>query len=123
MEIKSFEDLEVWQLAKRLVSKIYAETFNFPKDEIYGITSQMKRAALSVPTNIAEGFGRYHYLDKTKFYLNSRGSLFELKSLILISIDLGFMGSIKSKELIADIETLAVKLNNLINSTREKATK
>ncbi|MCX5815835.1 MAG: four helix bundle protein [Proteobacteria bacterium] len=71
MEIKSFEDLEVWNKAKDLVLKIYKMTVNFPKEETYSITSQMKRAALSVPANIAEGFGRYHYLNKAKFYLNS----------------------------------------------------
>lgn len=57
MEIKSFEDLQVWNKAKDLVLKIYRMTANFPKEETYGITSQMKRAALSIPANIAEGFG------------------------------------------------------------------
>ena len=123
MEIKSFEDLEVWKKAKDLVLKIYTMTANFPKEETYGITSQMKRAALSVPANIAEGFGRYHYLDKAKFYLNSRGSLFELKNFVLISIDLKFMDVDNANELINDIDQLRVKLNNLVNTTRSRATK
>lgn len=79
--IKSFEDLEVWQKGKTLTLRIYDIGTHFPKDEVYGITSQIKRAALSVPANIAEGFGRYHFLDKAKFYLNARGSLYELKSI------------------------------------------
>ena len=78
--VKSFEDLEVWQKGKTLTIRIYEIAAHFPKDEVYGITSQIKRAALSVPANIAEGFGRYHFLDKAKFYLNARGSLYELKS-------------------------------------------
>lgn len=123
MEIKSFEDLEVWKMAKDFVLKIYTLTSNFPKNEIYGITSQMKRAALSVPANIAEGFGRYHYLDKAKFYLNSRGSLFELKSFVLIAVDLNFIDSDKGRELIADIDQLGIKLNNLVSVTKKRASK
>ena len=94
MEIKSFEDLEVWKRAKELAVKIYKLTTTFPKDEIFGTTSQIKRAVLSVPANIAEGFGRYHYLDKAKFYLNARGSLFELKSHLLVAADLKFISPI-----------------------------
>lgn len=90
MEIRSFEDLEVWQKAKELTIKSYGLTASFPKDEIFGITSQIKKAVLSIPANIAEGFGRFHYLDKAKFYLNARGSLLELKSHLLIASDLKF---------------------------------
>ena len=123
MEIKSFEDLDVWNKARDLVLKIYGVAADFPKEEIYGITSQMKRAALSVPANIAEGFGRYHYFDKAKFYLNARGSLFELKNFLLISVDLKFIDSNISKELINEIDQLGVRLNNLVNATRGRAKK
>lgn len=75
-KIKKFEDLEVWQMGKQLAIKIYSLTKSFPKDEIFGLTSQMKRAVLSVPANIAEGFGRFHYPDKAKFYLNARSSFY-----------------------------------------------
>jgi len=123
LEIRSFEDLDVWKIAKELVLKVYNETTKFPKEELFGITSQMKRAVLSVPANIAEGFGRYHYLDKAKFYLNSRGSLLELKSFVLIALELNFINGVKAEELIKDIDDLGVKLNNLIASTKRKATK
>lgn len=97
------------------------------------MTSQIRRAALSVPANIAEGFGRYHYLDKAKFYLNARGSLYELKSHLLIAQELGYL----KKEMHGDsastnldqsqtvtnlfntIDKLSVKLNNLISTTRK----
>jgi four helix bundle protein len=117
-KIKCFEDLEVWQKSKELTLKIYELTRDFPKDEIFGMTSQIKRAALSVPANIAEGFGRFHFMDKAKFYLNARGSLYELKSHLLIAQELNF-----SKDGIADhifqmIEELSLKINNLIGKTR-----
>jgi four helix bundle protein len=121
MDIKSFEDLEVWKKAKDLVLKTYKVTEDFPKDEIFGVTSQIKRAALSVPANIAEGFGRYHYLDKAKFYLNARGSLFELKSHMLITADLGFLDGILAAQLIENIDQLGIKLNNLVTATRKRA--
>src|SRR3989338_8741249 len=121
MEIKSFEDLEVWKRAKELAVKIYKLTTTFPKNEIFGTTSQIKRAVLSVPANIAEGFGRYHYLDKAKFYLNARGSLFELKSHLLVAADLKFMDETLTKQLTEDIDQIGIKINNLISATRRRA--
>lgn len=91
--------------------KIYKLTTTFPKDEIFGTTSQIKRTMLSVPANIAEGFGRYHYLDKAKFYLNARDSLFELKSHLLVAIDLKFMDETLTKQLTEDIDQ--INLNRL----------
>ncbi len=123
MEIKSFEDLEVWRRAKELVVRTYELAPLFPKDETFGIISQVKRASLSVPANIAEGFGRFHYLDKAKFYLNARGSLFELKSHILIATDLKFIDETITEQLIQDIDRLGVKINNLIATTRGRASK
>lgn len=123
MEIKSFEDLEVWQLSKDLAIEVYGITKDFPKDEVFGITNQIKRAAVSISANIAEGFGRYHYLDKAKFYLNSRGSLFELKSHLLIANDLGFISKDVTNDLSSDIDQLGIKLNNFITATRNKAAK
>ena len=121
MEIKSFEDLEVWKRAKELAVKIYKLTTTFPKNEIFGTTSQIKKAVLSVPANIAEGFGRYHYLDKAKFYLNARGSLFELKSHLLVAADLKFMDETLTKQLTEDIDQIGIKINNLISATRRRA--
>jgi len=118
-KIKNFEDLEVWQMGKDLVLKIYEITTSFPKEEIYGITSQLKRAALSVPANIAEGFGRFHFMDKAKFYLNARGSVYELKSHLLIARDLGFVKSNALDSIFNVIAELSIKLNNLINKTRK----
>ena len=117
MSHNSFENLDVWQMSKDLVLEIYRVTKDFPKEESYGIIPQIRRAALSVPANIAEGSGRYHYLDRVKFYLNARGSLYELKSHLLIARELGYLkteGGIFSR-----IEDLSVRLNNLILATRK----
>jgi len=119
VRIDNFEDLDVWQLGKELVLKVYDITMSFPKEEIYGITSQVKRASLSIPANIAEGFGRYHFMDKAKFYLNARGSLYELKSHLLISKALGFVKDNRIEIILQNIQALSIKLNNLINKTRD----
>ena len=120
MEVKSFENLEVWQMGRDLVTKIYMLTTSLPQSESFGLIAQIKRAALSVPANIAEGFGRYHYMDKAKFYLNARGSLYELKSHLLITQDLGYL---KQSQAVSNvftlIDNLSVKLNNLIAATRK----
>lgn len=120
MEVKSFENLEVWQMGRDLVTKVYMLTVSLPQSEAFGLTAQIKRAALSIPANIAEGFGRYHYLDKAKFYLNARGSLYELKSHLLIAQELGYL---KHSQAVSNvftlIDNLSVKLNNLIATTRK----
>ena len=117
-KIRTFEDLDVWQMGRDLTLRIYEITSHFPKYEAYGMTSQIKRAALSVPANISEGFGRIHFMDKTKFYLNARGSLYELKSHLLIAKELGFIKDELANGVFQEIDKLSLKLNNLINKTR-----
>jgi four helix bundle protein len=117
-KIKSFEDLDVWQIGKVLTLNIYELTLHFPKEEAYGMTSQVRRAALSIPANIAEGFGRYHLMDKAKFYLNARGSLYELTSHLLIAQELGFIKDGLGDDVFQIIEDLALRINNLISKTR-----
>jgi four helix bundle protein len=124
MEVKSFEDLGVWQIGRDLVAKVYMLTVSLPQSETFGLIAQIKRAALSIPANIAEGFGRYHYMDKAKFYLNAWGSLYELKSHLLIAQGLGYL---KQSQAVSDVLTLiddlSVKLNNLIATTRKLKSK
>lgn len=88
--IKSFRDLRVWQTAQNLCVDIYKETTEFPKQEQFGLTSQMRRAAVSVPSNIAEGFGRRSAKEKEQFYHHSLGSLFELDTQLELALDLQF---------------------------------
>ena len=79
-EYKSFEEMPVWQKAHKLAVEIFHVSEHFPRKEDYGLTSQLRRAALSISANIAEAFGRFHYRDKLNFYYNSRGSAHETKS-------------------------------------------
>ncbi len=122
-KIKGFEDLEVWQLGKELTVLAYEIARYLPDSEVYGLGGQIKRAAVSIPANIAEGFGRYHYLDKIKFFLNARGSLNELKSHLLIGKELRFFSDAQVESILPAIETLSIKLNNLITTTRRTQNK
>ena len=117
-KVKSFEDLEVWQSGKDLAVLAYDLCQKLPSRELYGLSSQIKRAAVSIPANIAEGFGRYHYLDRIQFYINARGSLNELKSHFLIGKELRFLQNPQLKPAFETIESLSIKLNNLIAATR-----
>jgi four helix bundle protein len=119
MRIRDFQDLEVWQLGKQLVLVTYQLTESFPTSETYGLTGQMRRAAVSVPANIAEGFGRYHFLDRVKFFLNARGSLNEIKSHLLIAQDLGLIDPPSISAALKLLERVSVKLNNLIAVSRK----
>ncbi len=89
----------------------------FPKTRFRNFP-QVKRAALSVPANIAKGFGRFHYLAKAKFYLNARGSLYELKSHLLVAKELGFIRDGAADDSFELLDQLSLKINNLINATR-----
>ncbi len=119
-EINSFEDLEVWQKGKEVVLSVYDIAKSFPNGELYGLTAQVKRSALSVPANIAEGFGRYHYMDKAKFYLNARGSLYELKSHLLVANELSLASDGNYEKAMKTIDRLSLQLNNLIAATRKR---
>ena len=85
------KDLEVWKKAMELVTKIYHITSCFPKNEIYGLTSQIRRSAISIPSNIAEGSGRFHKNEFKQFLYIALGSLAELETQMIISGNLGFI--------------------------------
>lgn len=124
--IKNFEDLEVWQIAIKLIKVVYQLLNTFPKDERFGIIAQGKDSVVSIAGNIAEGFGRYHYKDKQKFYYNSRGSLLETKSHLLTAEAVGFINKDNQElynEAMKLIELEGVKLNNFIRSVGAKVTR
>lgn len=89
--LKSFKELIVWQKAYKLVLEIYKVTREFPKSEIYGLTQQMRKAAISIPSNIAEGYGRKYKTEYHQFLSIAYGSLSELETQYLLSIDLGYI--------------------------------
>jgi four helix bundle protein len=90
MQAQSFEDLEVWQHAHRMVLDVYRLTGNFPKHELFGLTSQLRRAAVSVPANIAEGFKKRGVPDKVRYYNIAQGSLEEFRYYFILIRDLGY---------------------------------
>ena len=89
--IKSFTDLIVWQKGHALVLEIYKITSFFPKEELYGLTSQIKRAIISVTSNLAEGFVRHSKKEKVQFYYVSLGSITEVQNHLIIARDLHFI--------------------------------
>lgn len=89
--VKRFEDLEVWQEAQLFAVEVYRVTNTFPKSEIYGMTSQLRRASSSVSANIAEGFGRVTVNDKLHFYTIAYGSLLESKNFLYLAQKLGYL--------------------------------
>ena len=101
-----------------MVVKIYAATQNFPKQEVYGLTSQMRRAAVSIPSNIAEGKGRSTDRDRNLFFCHARGSLLELETQILIAERLKFLEASQMKESTTLSADLGRMLNALIQSMR-----
>jgi len=90
MASRSFEDVELWQLAHRWVLEIYRLTDSFPKQELFGLTSQLRRAAVSVPANFAEGFKRRGLADKLRFYNIAQGSLEECRYYLILARDLKY---------------------------------
>jgi four helix bundle protein len=110
-KIKNFYELDAWKKAHEFILKIYNMTKKFPKEELYGITSQFRRAASSITANIAEGFSRYHYNDKIRFYHNARGSLSEIQSFLFLAKDLFFL----KEEAFRALFDLSEEVNKLIN--------
>ena len=108
-KIQSFTDLNAWKEGYKLAVLIYQITKNFPKEEIYSLTNQMRRAAISIYSNIAEGFGRFGYKEKIQFYYIAQGSIIELKNQILLARDIGYLSEEQLDEL-ANQANLAHKL-------------
>jgi four helix bundle protein len=119
-KIQDFTDLIIYQLAVELADWIYELTVKFPEDEKYNLTSQLKRSSTSVYSNIAEGFGRYHYKENKQFCRIARGSLYETKAHMLFSHKRGYISQQILDEYLKRHTMLAVKLNNYINATGTK---
>ncbi len=122
-KIRNFRDLSAWEEAHRLVLVVYKITRRFPSTEIYGLTAQLKRAAISVTSNIAEGFSRFYYKDKNRFYYNARGSLSEIQSQLIVAKDLKFVTDEEFKNIWSQSEKVIAILNGLIRKTEELAEK
>jgi four helix bundle protein len=116
--IVSFTDLHAWQFGHQLVVSIYAITRKFPKEETYSLVDQMRRAASSVTSNIAEGFGRQSLKEKIQFFFLAQGSLTELKNQILIAKDVGYLNKKDYDVLVEKANTTHQLLQGLITKTK-----
>lgn len=111
---KGFYGLRVWEEAHAVVRLIYRHTAGFPKDEMFGLTQQIRRAAVSIPANIAEGFGRGGKIEFRRFLRISRGSAYELEYLILLSRDVGYLEETAWRVLAGRMSSTQRMLNRLI---------
>ena len=120
MGIKSYRDLEVWKKGRTLVKEVYQLTQCFPKEELYGLTSQLRRAVVSVPSNIADGHSRSGTKDFIQFISIAIGSLAETETQILLSQDLGYAKESEIIKTIDHIQELQRMLHALRTSLKAK---
>jgi four helix bundle protein len=115
MSVKSYKDLNIWQRSMDLVELIYRVTEDFPAKESFVLISQMRRAAISVPSNIAEGYGRQSTGSYSQFLSIARGSLFELATQVEICIRLKYFHKTESEKLVAEIIEISKMISSLIS--------
>ena len=115
-----YKELEVWKESKELVKLIYKITENFPSSEQFGLTNQIQRSAVSIPSNIAEGIGRNHVKDTLQFLYISRGSIYELETQIILAFDLSFISSEAYNNSIEKIHLCMKLISGFINYYENK---
>ena len=115
MKIKDYKDLRIWQKGIEIAEKIYTITDNFPKTELYGLASQMRRASVSISSNIAEGFVRNHRKEYVQFLYISLGSCAELDTQLIIANKRNYITKSKTEELAEDINHESRMIVSLIN--------
>lgn len=118
--IKSHHDLKVWQRARALVKTVYVLSNALPREERYDLASQIRRAAVSIPANIAEGHSRHGTKDYISFLSIAIGSSSELETLLLLALDLGYIAESSLKPILQDIDELQKMLHKLRQSLKEK---
>jgi four helix bundle protein len=118
---RSYKDLIAWQKAMQLVTDVCRETAGFPRDELFGITSQLRRAAVSIPSNIAEGQGRLSEKEFRHFLGQARGSLMEVETQLQIAENLGYVKKEATHKLLQDCAEVGRILNGLLASVSRQA--
>ena len=116
--IISYKDLIVWQKSIELVKEVYLLTKSFPREELYGLVSQMRRAAVAIPSNIAEGYGRKTKKDRCQFYLISFSSALELETQITISKELSYIEEKETTSVISVLQEILKMLNSMTKDVR-----
>ena len=117
MKIKDLQDLKVWQLASELSKEIAQLAKTFPRAERYELADDLLRAARSIPANISEGFGRYHFAEKIQFYNIAKGSTLEVQNHLIEAMNNGYITADLQTGFSERYHIVEVKLNNLISST------
>ena len=118
--VQSYRDLVAWNKAMDLVTEIYRVTHNFPKEELFGLMSQLRRAAVSIPSNIAEGKGRLSKGEFRQFLGNARGSLAEVETQILIAQNLSYINEPETNILLTKVEEVGKILNGLLSAVKNQ---
>jgi len=118
---QTYKDLIAWQKAMELITRIYEMTRAFPREELYGLTSQLRRAAVSVPSNIAEGQARYSHAEFHHFLRNAKGSLAEVETQIQIACNLKCTSEERKNALLEATAELGKILNALLDSVKKRA--
>jgi len=121
--MKTFRDLLVWQKSMTLVTEIYRLSKSFPKDETYGLTSQMRRCAVSIPSNMAEGYGRNSTSDYIRFLYIAAGSLYELQTHIEIALNLQYLNKTNFDKLYESSREIERMLSSLTKKLNDKRTR
>ena len=117
-KIKNFTDLLIWQKGHKLVLEIYKITNKFPKEERFGLADQLKRASVSITSNVAEGFGRDKMNDKAHFYTISLGSVYEVQNQLLIAKDVGYLAEVECEQLLIECTEISKMCSALIKKIR-----
>ena len=117
-KIKDFTDLIVWKEGHKLIISLYKVSRGFPKEDLYSLTNQMRRAAVSINSNIAEGFGRRGYKEKIQFYYLAQGSLIELKNQLYIAKDIGYLKNGEFNTLMNQSDLVHRLLQGLITKSK-----
>ena len=120
--METHKDFRVWQQSIEMVTSIYLMTQSFPKEEIFGLTSQLRRASVSVPSNIAEGYARGTDKEKLHFLRISSGSMSEVETQLILGLNLGYIDQEKYNELSETVTSVWKQLNSLISSIKKRLT-
>ena len=118
--VKSYRELIAWQKAMDLVVQVYEMTRTFPREEIYGLTSQLRRAAVSIPSNIAEGQGRRSSKEFVRFLGIAYGSLQETETQIILATRLGYLEAVQEAQVLEQCAEVGKLINGLTNALRRK---
>jgi len=119
-KIRNFRDLDVWKKGIKIVREVYRITDTFPKQELYGLVSQMQRSSVSIPSNIAEGFNRLHNKEFKQFLYVALGSCAELETLVEVATELKYIDERKKSYILENLDHESRMLSNLIKKVVEQ---